>query len=146
MRVKMSKQSPPAPTTSAVGPCPTVIQIVGRPGTGSLPSTIAPPSPPSPFFMGDCSKFFCQYCSFQSLQKASRYTKSVATKYSYYISVSFRFSLWLANTLTISTYLEVCVVKVFVIATAFQGFACIVKYCPFMRSFGIHNLSSFGKL
>ena len=39
----MSKQPPPAPTTSAVGPCPTVIQIVGRPGTGSLPSTIAPP-------------------------------------------------------------------------------------------------------
>ena len=31
---------------SAVGPCPTVIQIVGRPGTGSLPSTIAPPDHP----------------------------------------------------------------------------------------------------
>ena len=39
----MSKQPPPAPTASAVGPCPTVIQIAGRPGTGSLPSTIAPP-------------------------------------------------------------------------------------------------------
>ena len=35
MRVKMSKQSPLAPTAS-----PTIIQIVGRPGTGSLPSTI----------------------------------------------------------------------------------------------------------
>ena len=46
MRVKMSKQPPPAPTVSAVGPCPTVIQIVGRPGTGSLPSTIAPPDHP----------------------------------------------------------------------------------------------------
>ena len=33
MRVKMSKQPPPAPTASAVGPCPTVNQIVGRPGT-----------------------------------------------------------------------------------------------------------------
>ena len=33
MRVKMSKQPPPAPTASAVGPCPTVIKIVGRPGT-----------------------------------------------------------------------------------------------------------------
>ena len=43
MRVKMSKEPPPAPTASAVGPCPTVIQIVGRPGTGSLPRTIAPP-------------------------------------------------------------------------------------------------------
>ena len=38
----MSKQPPPAPTASAVGPCPIVIQIVGRPSTGSLPSTIAP--------------------------------------------------------------------------------------------------------
>ena len=37
---------PPAPTTSAVGPCPTAIQIVGRPGTVSLPSTIAPPDHP----------------------------------------------------------------------------------------------------
>ena len=47
MRVKMSKQPPPAPTASAVGPCPTVIQIVGRPDTGSLPSTIAPPDHPN---------------------------------------------------------------------------------------------------
>ena len=46
MRVKMSKQPPSAPTASAVGPCPTEIQIVGRPGTGSLPSTIAPPDHP----------------------------------------------------------------------------------------------------
>ena len=29
MRIKMSKQPPPAPTASAVGPCPTVILIVG---------------------------------------------------------------------------------------------------------------------
>ena len=36
----------PAPAASAVGPCPTVIKIVGRPGTGSLPSTIAPPDHP----------------------------------------------------------------------------------------------------
>ena len=43
----MSKQPPPAPTESAIGPCPTVIQTVGRPGTGSLPSTIAPPDHPS---------------------------------------------------------------------------------------------------
>ena len=32
----MSKQPPPA-----IGPCPTFIQIVGRPGTGSLHRTIA---------------------------------------------------------------------------------------------------------
>ena len=30
----MSKQPPPAPTASTVGPCFTTIQIVGRPGTG----------------------------------------------------------------------------------------------------------------
>ena len=48
MRVKMSKSPPPAPTASAIGPCPTVITIVGRPGTGSLPSTIAPPDHPPP--------------------------------------------------------------------------------------------------
>ena len=40
MRVKMSKQPPPASAASAVGPCPTVIQVVGCPGNGSLPSTI----------------------------------------------------------------------------------------------------------
>ena len=45
-RVKMSKQPPPAPTASAIGPCPTVVKIVGHPGTGSLPSTIAPPDHP----------------------------------------------------------------------------------------------------
>ena len=42
----MSNQPPPAPTASAIGPCPTIIQIVGRPGTGSLPRTIAPPDHP----------------------------------------------------------------------------------------------------
>ena len=39
----MSKQTPPAPTASALRPCPTVIQIGRTPVTGSLPSTIAPP-------------------------------------------------------------------------------------------------------
>ena len=43
----MSKQPPPAPTASAIGPCPTIIQtIVGRPGTESLLSTFAPPVHP----------------------------------------------------------------------------------------------------
>ena len=46
MRVKMSNQPPPAPTASAVGPCRTVLQIVGRPGTKSLPSTVALPDHP----------------------------------------------------------------------------------------------------
>ena len=48
MRVKMSKQPPPEPTASAVDSCPTEIKIVGHPGTGSLPSTFAPPDPPPP--------------------------------------------------------------------------------------------------
>ena len=46
MRVKMSKQPPTAPTASTVAPCPTVIQIVGRPGTGRLPWAVAPPDHP----------------------------------------------------------------------------------------------------
>ena len=40
----MTKQ--PAPTASAIGPCPTIIQIVGRPGTGRLPRAISPSRPP----------------------------------------------------------------------------------------------------
>ena len=46
MRVKMSEQPPPAPTASAVGPCSSEILFVGRPGSGRLPSTIAPPDHP----------------------------------------------------------------------------------------------------
>ena len=46
MRVKNVQTTPPAPTASAVGPWATVIRIVGQPGTGSLPSTIAPPDHP----------------------------------------------------------------------------------------------------
>ena len=43
---KNVQTTPPAPTASEIGPCPTVIKIVGRPGTGSLSSTIAPPVHP----------------------------------------------------------------------------------------------------
>ena len=42
----MSKQPPSAPAASAIGLCPTIIKIVGHPGTGSLPRTIAPPDRP----------------------------------------------------------------------------------------------------
>ena len=42
----MSKQPQPSSTANAIGPCPTIIKIVGRPGTGSLPRTIAPPDHP----------------------------------------------------------------------------------------------------
>ena len=48
----MSKQPPPAPTASTVGPCHIVVQIVGRRGTDSVPSTIAPLDHPYLFFDG----------------------------------------------------------------------------------------------
>ena len=54
----MSKQPPPAPTASAIGPCPTIIQNVGRPGTESLPSTFAPPKHP---FSAGTMKFYTMY-------------------------------------------------------------------------------------
>ena len=47
---KNVQTTPPAPTASAVGPCPTVIKIVGRSGTGSLPSIIALPDHPLKIF------------------------------------------------------------------------------------------------
>ena len=40
-------QGPTAQAASAIGPCPTIFQNVRRPGTGSLPRTIAPPNHPS---------------------------------------------------------------------------------------------------
>ena len=47
---KMSKQPLSAHTASAVGPCPSLIQISRTPGTVSLLSTIAPSDHPfSPF-------------------------------------------------------------------------------------------------
>ena len=36
-RVKMSKQPPSAPTASAICPCPTIIQTVGRPALEAYP-------------------------------------------------------------------------------------------------------------
>ena len=49
MRVKMSKQPPPAPTASAVGPCPTLIQTSRTPRTWKFIQdhrTTRPPPPP----------------------------------------------------------------------------------------------------
>ena len=59
MRKKMSTQPPPAPTASAVGPCPSVIQIVGRPGTGSFliyPFSILSPS------LWETARYRLKYC------------------------------------------------------------------------------------
>ena len=80
----MSKQPPPAPTASTIGPSPTIIQIVGRPGTGSSPRTIAPPDPP-PWKSERCSK----------LCKASNQTHSCYGYISLFLccsSVYFKFS------------------------------------------------------
>ena len=67
---KMSKQPPPAPTASAGVPCSTIIQIIGRPGTGSLPRAIA--SPDHPFLV----KYFapCERRMFDKLTNFLCYT------------------------------------------------------------------------
>ena len=53
MREEMSKQCPPAPIGSAVGPCPAIFQIqitilLGRHGIVNLSSTTAPSPHPAP--------------------------------------------------------------------------------------------------
>ena len=55
-RVEESKNvqtTPPAPTASTKGPCPTIIEIEGRPRTESLPRTIAPADHPFHFRSSD---------------------------------------------------------------------------------------------
>ena len=58
MREKMSKQHPPAPTASAVGP--TVIRIVGRPGTRSY---LAPSYHPTTLFISLSATALKYQCS-----------------------------------------------------------------------------------
>ena len=48
MREKMSKQHPPAPTASAVGPSPLLSNLVGYPGTEVYPATSHHPTTPVP--------------------------------------------------------------------------------------------------
>ena len=48
MRVKMSKPPPPAPTASAIGPCPTTIKIVGTPALEVYPGPSHHPTTPCP--------------------------------------------------------------------------------------------------
>ena len=58
----MSKQTPPV---RAIGLCPTIIKIVGRPGTGNLPKTIAPPDHPQNILKSiNWLKGFCSFFSF----------------------------------------------------------------------------------
>ena len=60
MRVKMSKQPPPAPTT--------IIQIVERPGTGSLPRDISPPT--SSYMLVGCFELNGHLRQYVSLYRA----------------------------------------------------------------------------
>ena len=57
----MSKQPPPAPTASVIGP--TIIDIVGRPGTRSLPMQDHRTTRPPPSGKNGTRKFTssCQY-------------------------------------------------------------------------------------
>ena len=43
----MSNQPPPAPTASAIGPCPTIIQIVGPPALEVYPGPSHHPTIPA---------------------------------------------------------------------------------------------------
>ena len=44
---KNKKKRPPAQTASAIGPCPTIIQIVGRPGLEAYPGPSHHPTIPN---------------------------------------------------------------------------------------------------
>ena len=54
---KTVKTTPPAPTASAVGPALLFTKLVGRIGTRSSPSTIAPPD--HPYVLTDKGKTIC---------------------------------------------------------------------------------------
>ena len=59
---KNVQTTPPASTASAVGPLPSIIQIVGHTGTGSLPRTIELPDYPRKnisniYTFGPCTSF-----------------------------------------------------------------------------------------
>ena len=71
----MSEQ-PSTPTASAEGPCPTVIQIVGRPGTGSLSSTTAAPDHPIPF--RETGSKICTYSDMMTYNDCNHYYYEVS--------------------------------------------------------------------
>ena len=85
MRVKMSKPAPTRTYCKRNRPLPYVIQIVGRPGTGSLPSTIAPPGHPR-----WAPGIYVQYVSLESLvlRRHRSMKLSIAIKYQIKVSKS----------------------------------------------------------
>ena len=82
----MSTQPPSAPTARAIGPCPTIIQIVGRPGTRSLRRTIAPPTTPYSQRTSTITLpiFFMELCPFVNLSIKICPLKSSGTLLSYF--------------------------------------------------------------
>ena len=53
----MFKEPPPAPTTNIIGPCPTIVKLVGCPGAENYPAispdpTLHPPPPRPPPLSG----------------------------------------------------------------------------------------------
>ena len=70
----MSKQPPPAPTASTIGPCPTVIQVSRTPWHWKFTQhlrTTRPPPPPPPLV----SKGFPSFSNTGHLHKRVKYTK-----------------------------------------------------------------------
>ena len=65
----MSKHPPPAPTASAVGPCPTVIQVVGRPRHWKFTRHHRTTRPP-PLILKASTKFRIERNSFASTFKS----------------------------------------------------------------------------
>ena len=56
VEIKNVKTTTPAPTASAIGPCPTIIQIVGRPGTEIYPGPSHHPTTPTRYRLKYCLK------------------------------------------------------------------------------------------
>lgn len=97
-----------------------------------------------PFHMDEFSKFYCKFCSFQGLQKASSAPNLQEEEHAYDKGICFRFFFDPANTLTkhVSPCIVVICFKVFVIITTFQEFIFIVKYCLDTSTFVAHSLYS----
>ena len=64
----MSKQLPPAAIASAIGPCRTIFQIVGRPCTEGLPETSHHPTTPDRIEKNKRMKIAYRRCSLVGLQ------------------------------------------------------------------------------
>ena len=86
----------------------------------------------APFCLARCSKSYYKSCSFQSLQKVTRCTKSVSNTAFHLYESHLPLFFFDRQTLGPNTFHLIlwCVwQKVFAIATVLQEFTIIVKYC-----------------